>query len=475
MTNIDPKTWRAARRALEKALALHLDDPNVSLIDLGFRTRSSAQHRLEPELTVRVHVCRKLYGHAFQDFATEEPDRVIEAQRIGFAVDIPEADYHLQLPQPAPVRAATQVVIPHLGMRVIKSGTGATAGIITGILGYSIRRDGDSKHLIGPLVHIASDEEYEKTPAADDSDAWWLECSTRRAVALHIAGSNHPNFGLALSTPEILNAPEVNTVMKSTPPAEAVDTCPPASPEQLETTVAGSIGALFSRLAANLFSPILQAGLLMVMGILIMGFNQHLLKAHRQQQEKTDQLKFQLQHLETAVRVDSLRQQQIRRVLSIINRFNPVMTEELKADVAAEIYEMSLKYRELTVELICATITHETGRTWSPEAISHAGAMGLMQILPTTGMFLAREEGLTWTSAEEMLFNPILNIRFGCRYLAMLVTDYGMEAGLAAYNGGEKQARLWLRGRTANALLHKETAYYVPAILKIYKEYRNLL
>jgi hypothetical protein len=55
----------------------------------------------------------------------------------------------------------------------------------------------------------------------------------------------------------------------------------------------------------------------------------------------------------------------------------------------------------------------------------------------------------------------------------MLVTDYGLEAGLAGYNGGDRQAKRWLRGGRADSLLHRETADYVPAILKLYREYRN--
>jgi soluble lytic murein transglycosylase len=125
------------------------------------------------------------------------------------------------------------------------------------------------------------------------------------------------------------------------------------------------------------------------------------------------------------------------------------------------------------VALICATITHETARTWNPEVISFAGALGLMQIIPATGIFLSKQEGIAWTSAEEILFNPLYNVRLGCRYLDMLITDYGLEAGLAGYNGGDWQAKRWLRGGRTDSLLHRETANYVPSVLKIYREYRN--
>ena len=62
---------------------------------------------------------------------------------------------------------------------------------------------------------------------------------------------------------------------------------------------------------------------------------------------------------------------------------------------------MSVKYPNLDVNLICATITHESARTWEPEVVSKAGAMGLMQIMPATGEWLSKYEGITWTGAEE--------------------------------------------------------------------------
>jgi hypothetical protein len=96
MSNIDSKTWRTARRALEKAIELYLDDPNVSHIDLGYRIRTSKGNQIEPELVVRVHVHQKLTGAEFEEFAALHPDRVIDTQKIGFPVDVIQASYSLQ-------------------------------------------------------------------------------------------------------------------------------------------------------------------------------------------------------------------------------------------------------------------------------------------------------------------------------------------------------------------------------------------
>lgn len=172
--------------------------------------------------------------------------------------------------------------------------------------------------------------------------------------------------------------------------------------------------------------------------------------------------------------VDQTRQSTHRKIDAIIERFNSDMGKELRHQIADEIYEMAVKYPNLDVNLICATITHESGRSWDPRALSRAGAMGLMQIMPGTGKWLARIEGIEWTTEEEVLFNPIYNIRMGTRYLSALVEMYGLEGGLAAYNGGGKIAREWLENDKADDILFAETRSYIPFVLKLYDEFKKL-
>jgi hypothetical protein len=172
----------------------------------------------------------------------------------------------------------------------------------------------------------------------------------------------------------------------------------------------------------------------------------------------------------------NLRQYNIQKVIGIINFFNKNMPAEKKNVVANEIHEMCLKYTNLNVDLICATITHESARTWRFDVVSPVGALGLMQIMPETGEELATEEGVLWTTPEKVLFNPINNIRLGCRYLSTLIQQYEVDGGLAAYNGGERRAKLWLEKRKNDSdltLLWEETRVYVPSILKLYAEYQT--
>jgi len=179
-----------------------------------------------------------------------------------------------------------------------------------------------------------------------------------------------------------------------------------------------------------------------------------------------------LMELRAAMNIDSVRQYNIHKVMAIIEHYDPQMPAETKYEIASEIYEMALKYPNLSVDLICAVITHETGATWNVAAKSPAGALGLMQVMPVTGMFVAREEGLPWTSPEEVLFNPISNIRIGARLLSSLIDVYGVDGGLAAYNGGERRAALWVANKQAKDILWPETQAYIPSVLKLYEKFR---
>jgi soluble lytic murein transglycosylase len=171
---------------------------------------------------------------------------------------------------------------------------------------------------------------------------------------------------------------------------------------------------------------------------------------------------------------DSVRVYSVQKIIAIINRFNPQMEANRKTEIANVIYEMAVKYPNLDIDIICAVITYGTSRTWNPEVVSGSGAMGLMQILPTTGMNVAQYEGIKWTSPEDILFNPIYNIRLGCRYLSSFIGEYDLDGGLAAYNGGESRAAEWVRRGRPAGILTETTASFVVSVLKIYEEYRQM-
>jgi soluble lytic murein transglycosylase len=211
-----------------------------------------------------------------------------------------------------------------------------------------------------------------------------------------------------------------------------------------------------------------------IISAVVIGFAFRFVTVTQDQREQIQKLERSLQQMRASINVDTIRQYNIQKVISIIDRYNPNMRAEMKYDIANEIYEMSVKYTNLDVDLICATITHESSRSWDPKVVSHAGAMGLMQIMPTTGMFVSQLEGINWTDPESVLFDPIYNIRLGCRYLSSMIEVYDVDGGLAAYNGGERIAARWIENDRNNAVLWQETRKYIPSVLKLYEEYQNM-
>jgi soluble lytic murein transglycosylase-like protein len=172
------------------------------------------------------------------------------------------------------------------------------------------------------------------------------------------------------------------------------------------------------------------------------------------------------------INLDVDRQTSLNKIKDIISRYNKDMGESKKQEIANEIYLMSNKYPNLNIDFICATITHESAKTWNPKITSRVGARGLMQIMPQTGAFLAVEEGVDWKSAK-ILYEPITNIRLGCRYLSDMVEMYDEDGGLAAYNGGPRRAKMWLAANRNNRVLFAETRNYIPAVMKLYEEFRS--
>ncbi len=191
---------------------------------------------------------------------------------------------------------------------------------------------------------------------------------------------------------------------------------------------------------------------------------------------KLREIELSVQNMRGVVDLVSMRQHNVQKVIKIINRYNNDMSESQKYAIANEIHEMCMKYTNLNVDLICATITHESALTWRKDIVSPVGALGLMQIMPKTGETLAAEEGIPWTKPEDVLFDPIKNIRLGCRYLSALIQLYEIDGGLAAYNGGEHRAKLWLLRRNHKSdlsLLWEETRTYVPTILNLYAQFQT--
>lgn len=83
---------------------------------------------------------------------------------------------------------------------------------------------------------------------------------------------------------------------------------------------------------------------------------------------------------------------------------------------------------------------------FDPLARSEAGAMGLMQMMPNTFLWLTGSEHLNEGLTEDSLYVPNVSIRYGTYYLFYLYRkfDYNWNTALAAYNAGEGKVARWL-------------------------------
>jgi soluble lytic murein transglycosylase len=114
------------------------------------------------------------------------------------------------------------------------------------------------------------------------------------------------------------------------------------------------------------------------------------------------------------------------------------------------------------------------------KAVSRAGALGLMQLMPSTGEHVADELGFHDGAAMNLL-SPQINLTFGIWYASQLLdrADGDRLMMLAGYNAGFGNARKWFGGRNANEPViekvenigYRETRSYVKKIVESARVY----
>jgi soluble lytic murein transglycosylase len=134
--------------------------------------------------------------------------------------------------------------------------------------------------------------------------------------------------------------------------------------------------------------------------------------------------------------------------------------------------------KQLDPSLIAAVIYAESKFN---DSTSSAGALGLMQLLPSTAHFIAQRSGGTAFTTED-LSTPEINIAYGSWYLRYLLDRYGGDEvlALAAYNGGMGNVDRWVaqarsRGErlAVTDIPFPETQAYVQRVLDARREYRR--
>jgi soluble lytic murein transglycosylase len=120
--------------------------------------------------------------------------------------------------------------------------------------------------------------------------------------------------------------------------------------------------------------------------------------------------------------------------------------------------------------LLAAVIYAES--KFHANAKSTSGAIGLMQLLPSTADGIALHTGgknFRWPD----LYNPEINVRYGSWYLRHLLDKYNDEqAALAAYNAGQDNVDRWLAD--GDGIQFSETRAYVDKVEKLKGIYRDI-
>ncbi len=129
-------------------------------------------------------------------------------------------------------------------------------------------------------------------------------------------------------------------------------------------------------------------------------------------------------------------------------------------------------------ESLCyAVIKCESG--FDSGAVSSAGAMGLMQMLPSTFFDLCSRLGESHD--QSMLFSPEISIKYGIYYLSRLYRRFGVwETAVAAYNCGQGRVAGWIEdgltdeyGNLADIPIN-ETREYASRVYKAKNKYEKL-
>ena len=117
---------------------------------------------------------------------------------------------------------------------------------------------------------------------------------------------------------------------------------------------------------------------------------------------------------------------------------------------------------------------------FEPNAESHRGAKGLMQLMYSTAEDISKRIGIELN--EDNILEPDININLGTKYISMLIQKYNnTNLALAAYNAGSGNVDGWIEKGTLKSdgsdienVPFTETNNYVRKILRDYEIYKNI-
>ena len=167
-----------------------------------------------------------------------------------------------------------------------------------------------------------------------------------------------------------------------------------------------------------------------------------------------------------------------RQAVAALGHFSQSKSEAYNCPFAAEINYYALR-ADIDPSLVAAVISQES--SFNANAVSPAGARGLMQIMPAVFRELNPDSPCSGDHAppacgEQCIFDPATNIKTGVKLLHSLVEEFHGDIimALAAYNAGGRAVKRY-QGEAASEGLppYKETQQYVRRIALFWPEFRS--
>ena len=139
--------------------------------------------------------------------------------------------------------------------------------------------------------------------------------------------------------------------------------------------------------------------------------------------------------------------------------------------ISMELYGQSM---ENGIDFNFALALMRTESRFKKSALSPQGAIGLMQILPSTGKKISELYSIEYRD----MWSIEDNISLGMAYIKHLKIRYGKYEYVAAgYNGGPVGAKKYMEymeGKKRAESIHRETREYVPKVVDLWKKYQKM-
>lgn len=163
-------------------------------------------------------------------------------------------------------------------------------------------------------------------------------------------------------------------------------------------------------------------------------------------------------------------------VVTVMRIYDKMLRESYPRSFSELVTKYAEKY-SLSEELLYAVIRTESG--FRPDVVSHAGAQGLMQIMPDTHDWIEFKLGI---KQPNDIFDAETNISYGTYFLSYLLNKYSDEkCAIAAYNAGSASVDRWLSdtrysndGISLKEIPYDETKSYVEKVTKSKEIYKKL-